>query len=45
MEDIKKYFHSKEMAELIEEYGDPMIFNDNGNVTGVSQQTFAAGSN
>ena len=42
MEDIKKYCHSKEMAELIEEYGDPMIFNDNGNVTGVNQQCFAA---
>ena len=42
MEDIKKYFRSKEMEGLIEEYGDPMLLNDSGQVTGVNQQCFAA---
>ena len=42
VEDIKKYFRSKEMEELIEEYGDPMLLNDSGQVTGVNQQCFAA---
>ena len=42
MDDIKKYFRSKEMEELIEEHGDPMILNDSGQVTGVNQQCFAA---
>lgn len=42
MNDIKKYFKSQEMAELIEEYGDPIILNDIGQVTGVNQQCFAA---
>ena len=30
------------MEGLIEEYGDPMILNDSGQVTGVNQQCFAA---
>ena len=42
MKDIQKYFKSQEMAELIEEYGDPIILNDSGQVTGVNQQCFAA---
>ena len=42
MNDIKKYFRSKEMEELVEEYGEPMILNDSGQVTGVNQQCFAA---
>lgn len=42
MNDIQKYFKSQEMAELIEEYGDPIILNDSGQVTGVNQQCFAA---
>ena len=42
MNDIKKYFHSKEMEELVEQYGDPMIVNESGQVTGVNQQCFAA---
>ena len=37
MKDIQKYFKSQEMAELIEEYGDPIILNDSGQVTGVNQ--------
>ena len=37
MNDIKKYFRSKEMEELVEEYGEPMILNDSGQVTGVNQ--------
>ena len=42
MNDIKKYFSSKEMKELVEEYGEPMILNDSDQVTGVNQQCFAA---
>ena len=42
MKDIQKYFKSQEMAELIEEYGDPIILNDSGQVNGVNQQCFAA---
>ena len=40
--DIQKYFDSQEMANLVEEYGTPMILNDSGQVTGVNQQCFAA---
>lgn len=42
MKDIQKYFRSQEMAELIEEYGDPVILNDSGQVISVNQQCFAA---
>ena len=42
MNDIKKYFCSNEMKELIEEYGDPVILNDEDQVIGVNQQCFAA---
>ena len=42
MKDIQKYFDSREMANLVEEYGTPMILNDSGQVTGVNQQCFAA---
>ena len=42
MGDIKKYFCSNEMKELIEEYGDPVILNDEDQVIGVNQQCFAA---
>ena len=42
MKDIQKYFKSQDMAELIEEYGDPIILNDSGQVNGVNQQCFAA---
>ena len=42
VKDIQKYFDSREMANLVEEYGIPMILNNSGQVTGVNQQCFAA---
>ena len=42
MSDIKKYFRSEGMKKLVDEYGEPVILNDDEQVTGVNQQCFAA---